>query len=143
MTACGTDKSEECAAWLRLARQGAQPSGDRLAGELHLAVGHGAEHGEVQRERRLPGRVASPTVVRSDRRRQPANCSCRTLLRSPSCQIWTSTTLGIRNVSTRFQKYSVVIPLPGGRDRKSSNQSMPNEREQTLCWLAASSILGR
>ena len=66
----------------KLARQGAQPSGDRLAGELHLAVGHGAEHGEVQRVRRLPGRVAGLSGIRSDRRRKPANCSCRTWLRS-------------------------------------------------------------
>ena len=68
--------------WLRLARLGAQPSEGRQAGELHLAVGHGAEHGQVQRVRRLPGRVAGLSGIRSDRRRQPANCSCRTWSRS-------------------------------------------------------------
>ena len=68
--------------WLRLARLGAQPSEGRQAGELHLAVGHEAQHGEVQRVRRLPGCVASSAGIRSDRRRQPANCSCRTWSRS-------------------------------------------------------------
>ena len=36
----------------------------------------------MQRVRRLPGRVAGCTGIRSDRRRQPANCSCRTWSRS-------------------------------------------------------------
>ena len=49
--------------WLRLARLGAQPSEGRTAAELHLAVGHGAEHGQVQRVRRLPGRVAGCTGI--------------------------------------------------------------------------------
>ena len=36
----------------------------------------------MQRVRRLPGRVAGLSGIRSDRRRQPANCSCRTWSRS-------------------------------------------------------------
>ena len=46
------------------------------------AGGHGAEHGQVQRVRRLPGRVAGSAGIRSDRRRQLANCSCRTWSRN-------------------------------------------------------------